>query len=430
MRTFMSRALWGTLFAGGITLLGAAAGAQAAETDGDERLLSGTQAILNVVVPVTVDGLAVSLVGDSNAGSDAAPAPAAPAPAAPAPAAPAPAAPPATSGSDGTASGSQAIVSVSAPVTVSGNSVSVVGDSSSTPSDAAPASAPTSTTGTTSGSDGVLSGTQGIVSIDAPVTVTGNAVSVLGDNNTESTTGETTTPPAQPANATTTGDNGILSGTQLIAPLSAPITITGNAIAVVGDSNTESATSETTTPAAQPANATTTGDHGILSGTHLITPLSAPITVTGNAISVLGDSNTESTTGETTTPAADPANATTTDGDNGILSGTQLIAPLSAPITVTGNAIAVVGDTAVTAPESPTTPDVPVDAEDPAGPGSPGDDATSRGLAVAGSASGVGATASGVGMLAVTGGNVGLTIWALLSLAAIAAGGAVVRIAK
>ena len=43
MRTYLKRALWGTLLAGGITLLGATA-ANAADTSGDEGLLSGTQA--------------------------------------------------------------------------------------------------------------------------------------------------------------------------------------------------------------------------------------------------------------------------------------------------------------------------------------------------------------------------------------------------
>ena len=44
MRTYAKRVLWGTLIAGGITLLGATA-ANAAETSGDDGLLSGTQAV-------------------------------------------------------------------------------------------------------------------------------------------------------------------------------------------------------------------------------------------------------------------------------------------------------------------------------------------------------------------------------------------------
>ncbi|MBO0980146.1 hypothetical protein IPV10_06180, partial [Microbacterium sp. SD291] len=53
MRTFIKRALWGTLLAGGITLLGATT-ANAADTSGDDGLLSGTQADTSISVPVTI----------------------------------------------------------------------------------------------------------------------------------------------------------------------------------------------------------------------------------------------------------------------------------------------------------------------------------------------------------------------------------------
>ncbi|MDN3497514.1 hypothetical protein QL996_16355, partial [Planococcus sp. APC 4015] len=66
MNTFIKRALWGTLLAGGLTVLGATA-ANAADTSGEDGLLSGTQALIGVSVPVTVTDTAVSLLGDSTA---------------------------------------------------------------------------------------------------------------------------------------------------------------------------------------------------------------------------------------------------------------------------------------------------------------------------------------------------------------------------
>ncbi len=67
-----------------------------------------------------------------------------------------------TSGVDGLLSGDQVGVSVNLPVTVGGNAVSVIGDSSSDGADtsapAAPAPAPVTIT---DGSDGVGSGNQG-----------------------------------------------------------------------------------------------------------------------------------------------------------------------------------------------------------------------------------------------------------------------------
>ncbi|WP_295105895.1 chaplin family protein, partial [uncultured Microbacterium sp.] len=131
MRTYIKRALWGTLLAGGITLLGATA-ANAADTSGEDGLLSGTQADAAISVPVTVVGNAVSLLGDTSAQQTSAPA------SSPAPA-PAPAA--TTSGDSGTASGTQAVVDVVVPVTVTDNAITVLGDSSSDTA-AAPAEAP------------------------------------------------------------------------------------------------------------------------------------------------------------------------------------------------------------------------------------------------------------------------------------------------
>ncbi|MET0859462.1 MAG: chaplin family protein, partial [Microbacterium sp.] len=73
MKTFLKRALWGTLIAGGVTLLGATA-ANAADTTGEDGLLSGNQALISLDAPVSIVGNAVSLIGDSTAVSTPAPA--------------------------------------------------------------------------------------------------------------------------------------------------------------------------------------------------------------------------------------------------------------------------------------------------------------------------------------------------------------------
>jgi hypothetical protein len=93
MRTFYKRALLGTLLAGGITLLGATV-ANAAETTGDDGLLSGTQAVIQVNLPITLSGTSRSVLGDSTSSGATAAAPAtAPAPAAATTAAPTASAP-------------------------------------------------------------------------------------------------------------------------------------------------------------------------------------------------------------------------------------------------------------------------------------------------------------------------------------------------
>ncbi len=103
-----------------------------------------------------------------------------------------------TSGADGLLSGDQAAISVDAPVTVGGNAVSVIGDSHSENADtSAPKSAP-APEATTDGSDSLLGGNQGLVSVNVPVTVGGNAVSVVGDSDTSDAD---TSAPAEPAPA-------------------------------------------------------------------------------------------------------------------------------------------------------------------------------------------------------------------------------------
>ena len=122
MRTFIKRALLGALIGGGLALGGAGL-AHADETSGDDGLLSGTQAILGVDIPVTIGGNAVSVIGDSTSSGATTPAPA---PAAPAPA---PVAEATTSGDESIGGGTQVVAPITVPVTVGGNAVSVIGDS-------------------------------------------------------------------------------------------------------------------------------------------------------------------------------------------------------------------------------------------------------------------------------------------------------------
>lgn len=310
MHTFVKRALWGALIAGGMTLIGATA-ASAAETGGDDGILSGTQLEAPISIPITVVDNAISLLGSSSVETPA------PAPA-PAPT-PEPAAAPeaTTDGSDGIASGTQAVVGVTLPVTVSGNSIAVLGtaDSDGASAGAAPvAVAPEVTTG---GIDGILSGTQGIVSVDVPVTVSGNAIAVLGDSLVESGTMAAPAAPGATADAAadaavTDGSDSLLGGTQVIAPVAAPVAVVGNAISLLGESavtggtassapGTESGTDPLSLLA--PLAPLTSGVGSLLGGSQLALPISLPVTIAGNAIGVLGQSTV---TGSTPVPGTDP----------------------------------------------------------------------------------------------------------------------------
>ena len=106
MKKLALRALYATLFAGGLTLLGAGV-AHASETGGDDGILSGTQAAISIELPVTVSGNGISIIGDSSS-SDAATEVSTTAASTPDPAA-------VTSGDDGVGSGTQALVDVAVP---------------------------------------------------------------------------------------------------------------------------------------------------------------------------------------------------------------------------------------------------------------------------------------------------------------------------
>ena len=168
--------------------------------------------MLNVDLPVTIGGNALSIIGDATsvgAVTEASAAESAPVEAV-------------TNGQDSLGGGSQAIIDVDVPVTVGGNAVSVIGDATTvdaiTETDAAPAApvaeeapaaepvADAPVVGVTDGSDSILGGTQGIVAVDAPVTVGGNAVSVIGD---ATTIGAVTGTPGTPGEPGTPGTPGV-----------------------------------------------------------------------------------------------------------------------------------------------------------------------------------------------------------------------------
>ncbi|WP_454111818.1 hypothetical protein [Microbacterium aurum] len=134
--------------------------------------------------------------------------------------------------------------------------------------------------------------------------------------------------------------------------------------------------------------------------------------------------------GAATTAPVSPSDATadaaTTDGADGILGGTQLALPLTAPVTAGGNAVAIVGDAATTGPTtgpvSPTDrtdPTGPTDPTDPGTPGTPGTSVTPAGSG-GGSIVGTAASVGSVTALAETGGALSaVPLWAgLLVLAA------------
>lgn len=151
-----------------------------------------------------------------------------------------------TSGADGLLSGDQAVISVDLPVTVGGNAVSVIGDSSTADATTIGGSDATTTGGSvsTDGTDSLLGGNQGIVAVDVPVAVGGNAVSIIGDSSTVDAT-TTVAPGDSGQDASTNGSDSLGGGNQAVIPVEVPVTVGGNALSVIGDSVSNDATTTT-----------------------------------------------------------------------------------------------------------------------------------------------------------------------------------------
>src|SRR3954470_12139340 len=213
-----------------------------------------------------------------------------------------------TSGDDGTGSGSQAVLGLNLPITLGGNAISVLGDSSSTGSSATPPASGPAPTGNTNGNVSLLGGTQALLDAHVPVTVSGNAISVIGDSGSASSSVGSgsvagATGSGVGGTGTTSGDHSVIGGTQVLGGVSAPVTLSGNAISVAGDSSStgsfagQSAAGSGSTDPG--AGATTSGENGILGGTQVVPSVAAPVGATGNAISVIGDSSSGGSTGGT-----------------------------------------------------------------------------------------------------------------------------------
>jgi hypothetical protein len=262
---------------------------------------------------------------------------------------------PTTTGQSGILSGNQTGADAQAPVNLSGNQITVIGQrnhttSSSASSTSSGGSGGSSGSPTTSGQNGGGSGNQTGISAQAPVNATGNQVTVIGQDNTTHATGGSSTTSTPPGHPTTSGENGIGSGNQTAIGLQAPINVSGNQVTVIGQDNTVQSAAGTSSggpgsgTVAGSGSPTTSGESGIGSGNQTGIDVQAPVNASGNQVTVVGQDNTVTSTGGSTTGGGGGSTgAPTTSGENGILSGNQTGIGVQAPIAATGNQITVIG---------------------------------------------------------------------------------------
>ncbi|WP_051107839.1 chaplin family protein [Actinomadura atramentaria] len=255
-----------------------------------------------------------------------------------------------TSGEHGVLSGNQVSAPISAPIEISGN-----GNAASRGGAIVHNAAPRGGTGHTSGRDGVGSGNQIDAPISAPIDACGNGVALLGRSAAACEGGSTVlNERGGSGGGTTSGKHSVLGGNQVKAPVTAPIDACGNGIAVLGRTagaceGGSTALNQGERRAASNARAAsgpnTTGRDGILSGNQADAPISLPINACGNAVAVLGKSGAGCPGGSIVGNEGGNGGGTTS-GEHGVGSGNQIKAPVSAPVDVCGNGIAVLGEAA------------------------------------------------------------------------------------
>jgi hypothetical protein len=95
----------------------------------------------------------------------------------------------------------------------------------------------------TSGAGGIVSGNQTGADVQAPIDLSGNQVTVIGqDNKTTSTGGSTTASSAPSGSPTTSGEDGIGSGNQTRVVALVPVNASGNQVTVIGQDNKTTST--------------------------------------------------------------------------------------------------------------------------------------------------------------------------------------------
>jgi hypothetical protein len=151
------------------------------------------------------------------------------------------------------------------------------------------------------------------------------------------------------ADDTTTGHGSLVGGTQVVTAVKVPVTVSGNAVSVLGDSRSshhKAVVRPNRDAATRAARTSTSGEDSVAGGTQVVAPVTAPVTVSGNAVSVLGASRS-SGSGTTVAPGAGGSNgagSASTSGEESVAGGTQVVAPVTAPVTVGGNAVSVLGE--------------------------------------------------------------------------------------
>jgi hypothetical protein len=254
-----------------------------------------------------------------------------------------------SSDNNGILNGTQLVAPVSVPLNIVGNAIGVAGEANAAGAGWNQWTEGGKVSQDSSDNNGILNGTQAYLPISVPVNVVGNAVGVLGEANAAGTgwngrkKESARTESGKGVDQDSSDNNGVLNGTQIYAPIDIPINICGNALSLLGEANAGAlcGNGKHRTEGGW-VSQDSSDNNGIANGTQLYAPISLPVNLAGNSVAVLGEANAAATASN------ESGHENVVDQDssdnNGLLNGTQIAAPIDVPINVCGNALGILGE--------------------------------------------------------------------------------------
>jgi hypothetical protein len=265
-----------------------------------------------------------------------------------------------THDNNGILNGTQLVAPINIPLNIVGNAIGVAGEANAAGAVQNRTEGAWGPSITSHDNNGIANGTQAYLPINVPVNVVGNSLAVLGaaqaagsavnGHHTESATvtekGKKHWPHGGGSTLDSHGNNGILNGTQIYAPIDIPINVCGNSFGLLGAASAQAICGNgggwgRSTESAHVDKVTTHDNNGILNGTQLYAPINLPVNLAGNAIGVLGFGQAAAQV--VNESAHVPGGGLDSHDNNGIANGTQIALPINAPVNICGNALGILG---------------------------------------------------------------------------------------
>jgi hypothetical protein len=197
--------------------------------------------------------------------------------------------------------------------------------------------------------NGILNGTQIYLPIDLTNNVAGIGVGVLGEGNGQGAAVDTESARVEHGNKKVKQDssdnNGILNGTQVYLPIDVVNNVAGVGLGILGEGNGAGAAvsgHQTESGKAKKVSQDSSDNNGILNGTQVYAPIDVTNNVAGIGLGILGEGNGAGAAvdGGHSTEGADQASS----DNNGILNGTQIIAPIDVDNNICGIGVGILGE--------------------------------------------------------------------------------------